>query len=498
MRLKSFFHKFRTVQWKLTFGYMVVTTAALLVVEMVFMIFLSRYIFSLQEAGFPVFNTLQEIGASAVPGLIQDPVNSSAVQTALDNLDFIALRKGENRQFAVLLSRSTTQLVIFDPAGRVVAANQKDLLPVGSLLSDELDGEGAAVVDRLLQGEINPLLLYAANSESLAVAAAPIFQDGQLVGGIFAQIRPPSLMDAAQFALHLFLPTIFNFALLSGLVGLVFGWLMSRGLVRRLNSVTAVTSEWGNGNLSQRIQDTRGDEISELAADLNRMAGEFQSLIQSRQDLAALEERNRIARDLHDSVKQELFAASMNLGAAQALWQENPEAAYQQMDSASRLARQAQDELTNLIKMLRPIPLEEKGLIEALREHLQSWERHSGIATIYQLEGSGEIPNATAQELFRVIQEALSNVSRHSSASAVRVLVQFNAQDLQIQVNDNGRGFNPEVPHRGIGLRSMKERIQSIHGNLEINSSSSGTSLLISVPLNAKDEQEMRQVQEVD
>jgi signal transduction histidine kinase len=263
---------------------------------------------------------------------------------------------------------------------------------------------------------------------------------------------------------------------------------MARWLTCRLNKLSDAAAAWGQGDFSVSVNDNTGDEISDLADGLNHMSQELQNMMETRQNLAALEERNRLARELHDSVKQQIFAITMTLGAAKLQWEENPEQAQRELDSANQLARQAQGELSTLIHTLRPMQLEDQGLVEALREHIRDWEKRSKIPTIFQVEGSGNVFKETEQALFRITQEALSNINRHSSATAASVILHFNTTQLLMEISDNGRGFDVAQEYRGMGLHSMRERIQAIGGQLDMVSSENGTRLIFSLPLKPQEE----------
>jgi NarL family two-component system sensor histidine kinase LiaS len=128
--------------------------------------------------------------------------------------------------------------------------------------------------------------------------------------------------------------------------------------------------------------------------------------------LATIEERNRLARDLHDSVKQQIFAISMNLGAVKSLLNSDLQKAILQVDVSSKLAQQALDELTTLINTLRPVQLGDQSLQDALKEYLKIWQKQSGVSVVFRIDGGkAVIAQEAEQSLFRVIQEALSNIS---------------------------------------------------------------------------------------
>jgi signal transduction histidine kinase len=219
-----------------------------------------------------------------------------------------------------------------------------------------------------------------------------------------------------------------------------------------------------------------GSTIQQVERERDRnqqLVDELQAAQQRLRELAVIEERNRLARDLHDSVKQQVFAVSMQLGAARALLkEENP--AYGPITEAERLARQAGAELTTLIRELRPAGLESKTLAEALQEYVTDWSRQNRIAVDLKADRASSIPLANEETLFRVAQEALANVARHSQARHVTVELANKEDELVLMVEDDGVGFDMGYVEKGVGLDSMRERLEAIGGQLSISSEHSG------------------------
>ena len=217
---------------------------------------------------------------------------------------------------------------------------------------------------------------------------------------------------------------------------------------------------------------------TELTSERNeRLVDELRATQQKLQELAVVEERNRLARDLHDSVKQQVFAISMQLSAARTTLGEN-DPAYAAVVQAESLAQQAGAELTTLIHQLRPPGLERRSLADAIQEHVRDWTRQNNIRAELDIEASIQVNGETEQALFRVLQEALSNTARHSQASDVWVSLKSDDDRLSLTVKDNGIGYDAGQVKKGIGLDSMKERLAAVNGTLEISSiPSQGTCL---------------------
>jgi signal transduction histidine kinase len=187
-------------------------------------------------------------------------------------------------------------------------------------------------------------------------------------------------------------------------------------------------------------------------------------------DLAVAEERNRLARDLHDSVKQQVFAATMQLGAARVLLQHDPQPAHAHVVEAEQLAQQAGAELSLLIHELRPVALGDNGLAEALHAYSTDWSRQTGIAAAVQAQGERRLPPATEHALLRVTQEALANVARHSQATVVAIELAYTAAAVTLRIADNGYGFDVGTTRKGVGLDSMRERIEGLGGRVLVES----------------------------
>jgi two-component system, NarL family, sensor histidine kinase LiaS len=194
------------------------------------------------------------------------------------------------------------------------------------------------------------------------------------------------------------------------------------------------------------------------------------------QELAVVEERNRLARDLHDSVKQQVFAISMQLSAARTGLDEADQA-YPSVVQAEKLAQQAGAELTTLIHQLRPPPLEKKSLAEAIQGYVNDWLHQTHIETEMNI-GEVSMSPDSEQALFRVLQEALANVARHSQANKVRITLKAENDHVALTVEDNGVGYDPERITKGVGLASMQERLAAVRGTLDVSSlQSQGTSI---------------------
>jgi nitrate/nitrite-specific signal transduction histidine kinase len=212
-----------------------------------------------------------------------------------------------------------------------------------------------------------------------------------------------------------------------------------------------------------RILQSLGDQIA--------VAIENAHLYQDSKELAILEERTRLARELHDSVTQSVYSLLLMAGAGQdAIDDGRVETSRQHLARIQDIALQVLKELRLMVYELRPHTLDEVGLEGALRERLDAVERRAGIEGQLVVEGNPELPPDVEQGLFRIAQEALNNALQHSAASSVTVRLRDRGGSVELEVVDNGNGFDPSSVHGhgGVGLAGMRERAQALGASIEI------------------------------
>jgi len=228
-----------------------------------------------------------------------------------------------------------------------------------------------------------------------------------------------------------------------------------------------------------------GDDTTRLFSALTHRAAisiANMELFEQTKDLAVMEERNRLARDLHDSAKQKAFAALAQLGTARGILNGHGNSVTMHLNEAENLVTDVIQELTFLVQEIYPIGLQEKGLVTTLREHIFEWENRNDTIIQFVTHNEQHLPLEIEQALYRVTQEALANIARHSQAQRVDVSLMYNGDSVQLCISDDGRGFDMNKKH-GMGLRSIRERISSIHGTVQIQSApGQGTRLFVQVP----------------
>jgi signal transduction histidine kinase len=207
-------------------------------------------------------------------------------------------------------------------------------------------------------------------------------------------------------------------------------------------------------------------------------------LFEQTKDLAVMEERNRLARDLHDSAKQKAFAALAQLGTANGMLKHNSTEVKPHLNEAENLVYEVIQELTFLIQEIYPIALQEKGLPITLREYVFEWENRNDIAVNLDIRDSRQLQLETEQAIYRIIQESLANIARHSHAHHAEISLAYLPEGVEVLVIDDGCGFDLNQKVRGMGLRSIQERVGGLRGSVQIQSApGQGTRVLIQLPV---------------
>lgn len=241
------------------------------------------------------------------------------------------------------------------------------------------------------------------------------------------------------------------------------------------------------GDFSRRITVSKhDDELAMIEAGINMMVDDLEEREREAREYQKRlsEERNRLARELHDSVSQLLFSVILNSEAASALVESNPELAKTRIESARAAANEVQEQMRDLLTELRLGPLEE-GLIAALKMYVATFKEREGIDTTFSVEGERPIAVTMERELFRIAQEALNNIAKHSQATSAKLELGFYPGSLRLIVEDNGIGFDPfKLGGAGLGLSNMRERAEGLSGRLAIDSApGKGTRITVEMPL---------------
>lgn len=230
----------------------------------------------------------------------------------------------------------------------------------------------------------------------------------------------------------------------------------------------------------QKDFDETDMDVLQVLADHVSITMENTRLNQQRRELTKLEERNRLARDLHDSVCQNLFSLSLITRGMEAMLSEEEGMLRRSLHEVQQLTEESLKEMRSLIWQLRPAGLEE-GLFTALKKYGEKL----GLHVTGKMEGINELPRAIEETLLRIGQESLNNTAKHAGVEDVEVLVKVTSREVSLRVRDQGVGFSQEPGQKpdSLGLISMRERTEMLGGLLTVDSQpGKGTRIQVTIP----------------
>jgi len=512
--MREIFLPFRSLRARLTLSYSIVTIGALLVVEIVVMALLMSYfvrnidltpenlIANLREDWTPM---MQQFFSSEPPDVegarayledVQGTVISTRPLLIFGSLQ-LEMKVKDFLHFYYLLNDRT--LVYAIPQGIVPEEDLGKRIPF-----DYLPGLSAPLRAAIDGIEDQNMLYEIVDPGNRIIGAIPVFRFEPTDIEAYHDVSD-TVMDVERNVVGVvvfttkhfpwqFLPltdlmiyigrSLLIFTLFAGLLGSLFGLWTANGLTKRLATVSQAAHDWSRGDFSVSIRDRSDDEIGKLTNDLNIMAEQLENLMDRRQELSVLEERNRLARDLHDSVKQQAFAASAQLAAAKAHLKNDQEKAYTHLIEGELLVEKVRQELTELIQELRPVEIKGKGLIAAVEDYVTDWRRRNEVEINIEVWGERSLPLDVEKSIFRIIQEALANVLWHSHADRVNVDFEYRYDMLILSIRDNGKGFVYDRSRMdGMGLQFMNERAALISSELQIDTKpGQGTKITLKYP----------------
>jgi signal transduction histidine kinase len=227
-------------------------------------------------------------------------------------------------------------------------------------------------------------------------------------------------------------------------------------------------------------------ELAETIANDIAAAIENDRLTEQAQMAAVDAERQRLARELHDSVTQSIYSLILLSSGWESMARqgklEDPVDAFRRLGS---VGQQALREMRLLLHQLRPSILEDEGLVKAIQQRLDTVEKRTNIDAQLVTEGNlDHLPEKVEDELYNIAQEALNNTLRHARAQSVRVLIREDEHKVTLCVEDDGVGFDASIKHSGMGLINIQDRVKAISGKLSIISElGHGTQITVSVDI---------------
>ena len=229
-------------------------------------------------------------------------------------------------------------------------------------------------------------------------------------------------------------------------------------------------------------------EIQGIVRDITEGKQAAEAALQQTREVAVLEERNRMAREIHDTMAQGFTGIVLQLEAAEQTMEEGPSEIGHHLGRAKSLAREGLQEARRSVWGLLPHALEQLPLDDALEGEIKRFDTDGTVKTAFTLSGKRrELPTEIQTVLFRICQESLANVNRHAGATEVKVNLKYDSKQVRLIVQDNGVGFDPDDVHNGdrrsFGLIGMEQRAQGVEGSLDIKSGKGqGTSVEVVIP----------------
>lgn len=298
---------------------------------------------------------------------------------------------------------------------------------------------------------------------------------------VLLQIEPPFDYFAVQFVM-LCIQAVWILPRRSALIWvgallilLTFGLVASNGLegiAFALAYITIGTLVTFFGLVTLEAERSR-NEAQKLLAELQVANRKLQEYAQQAEELAAIQQRSMLARELHDSVTQTIFSMTLTAQAARMLLEKDPGRVAGQLEHLQELAQNALGEMRSLIQQMRPKSMAEEGLVAALRRHFNERQRNDGLSVDFQVSGGQRLPLACEEGLYRIIQEALNNIVKHAGVKQAAVCLDLREPPYSVTVEDHGNGFEAnalDTSGAHIGLASMAERARAIGGVLSVES----------------------------
>ena len=396
-------------------------------------------------------------------------------------------------------------IIILDAAGGVIASNDTWRYPPGKSPDlSQLPGLDAELFARATpQANADDLVAYAVVGEDHIGQAAIIALDGIHLGWVYYRIGGIGAPYTSGETLAALAVVILGSGLIAVIVSGFIGRRLAHTFSRRLLRLSQASSALAAGDLSSRINIEGDDEITQVSEQFNHMADQIGTqmhdlrslaernamLAEEARALAAVEERSRLARELHDAVKQQIFALSLTANSIRQLLSKDTNRATERLAQLEQQARDIHLEMDAIIKQLRPASLGDRGLASALGQLTAKWQDQHQIPVSLRVQGERELPLSVEQALFRISQEALNNIAKHAQAKQVKIVLIYASDEIRLQIEDDGIGFNlAEMDDFGsLGLHGMRARADEIRAKFEIKSTP-GQGCCIGVTVSSDDE----------
>ena len=393
--------------------------------------------------------------------------------------------------------QAVTAVVAIAADGTVVASSAPSVYPPGRAAAGELPAPAAGAITppRIIKNGGVPtpygnVLFWIAGPESPATGKPPgsaprrvayVYVQAPWSPGFINPIRGLSeLGQLGEADLVLSAPSALLFAIVP--VGVLFGLLASRRVVRRVRRLERATLAVADGDYTVTLPASGRDEISRLEANFTTMTRQLGSALAAERQRASGDaraaERARIAREVHDAISQHLFGLRM---IAAGMRRADP--GNQQVRAIERISEEALRDMQALLIELRPASLDGEGLAPALQELCAGYHDRLGVTVDADLDDI-TVPAPVEHALLRITQEACANAVRHGHASRLAVSMARQDGHVELAVRDTGTGFDPAAPHAGFGLAHIRDRVAELGGTVDIDSAPGrGAALTVRVPV---------------
>lgn len=260
-------------------------------------------------------------------------------------------------------------------------------------------------------------------------------------------------------------------------------WAIYLGVVA-IQTVAVFAGIYGGQKVTE-IAEERRRALERLQVAMDENVGLHEQLVAQAREAGVLDERQRMAREIHDTIAQGLTGVITQIEAINQTWGDEAEV-HRRLDTAADLARESLTEVRRSVQALRPGPLETTRLPDALGDIATSWSAVNKVPVEVTTTGDRRPLHPEVEVvLLRAAQEGLANAAKHSSASRVGITLSFLDESIALDIRDDGNGFDPAtaVFESGFGLAAMRQRVQNAHGNLQVESApGEGTALSVRIP----------------
>jgi two-component system sensor histidine kinase UhpB len=312
-----------------------------------------------------------------------------------------------------------------------------------------------------------------------------VFKAGQLMGELIVTPDPLNEIDEVWEETQTLLILLSFFIIVAN----ILIYLAVNQALKPIDKVLSALTELELGNLSSRLPKFTLPELSNISHKFNVMAETLEHSTANNHHLTQQiihlqeDERKNLARELHDEIGQHLTA--IHIDASAILNAKTLNSAHQSASAIDSVTRQMMDIVHTMLQRLRPSGLDELGLKPALEELISAWsQRQPSVKVDFQARGDfSSVDELILLTLYRLIQECLTNISRYAHATAIVISVEKDSHVIHLHVSDDGVGFSNNIKPTGFGLAGMRERVDSLGGELSIKSDpNDGVAIIATIP----------------